>query len=129
MDKTMDKSYLTICSQCLVAMLIAMLTVVSPAIASNHGSTHMMVADSTLIDRDRQEFGDMTMHMVQSAYPVNINQLGSTVCVKSNYNQVLPVYSESGTFYAAFRLNKGTNWLSGLPRGTYYINNRKITVS
>lgn len=128
MDKTMNSSYLKICMQCLIVVLLIMMAE-SPATASNHVITSMLSVDSTLVDRDRQEIGDLTMRMVQSAYPININQLGNTVCVKSNYNQVLPVYTENGTFYAAFRLNKGTNWLSGLPRGTYYINNRKITIS
>ena len=26
------------------------------------------------------------------------------------------------------RLNKGTNWLTGIPRGNYFINNRPVAV-
>lgn len=66
--------------------------------------------------------------MMTSPLPVSIRQQGRQICVQSRYNQILPIYTEGGVFYTAFRLSKGTNWLSGLPKGTYYINNRKFTI-
>ena len=87
---------------------------------------HIQAADS--IVRGTFEMPSMTQRMAQSAYPVQLRTVGNTVCVKSDYRQVLPVYTSSGSFYAAFRLNKGTNWLSGLPRGSYIINHRRITI-
>lgn len=66
--------------------------------------------------------------MATSAYPVHLKVQGRAVCVRSGYNQVIPVYTQKGAFYAMFRLTKGINWINGLPRGVYYINNRKITI-
>lgn len=66
---------------------------------------------------------------VSSTYPVEIRRKGTSLLVTSEHTQMLPVYKGNGVFYAMFRLNKGTNWISGLPRGTYIINNSRITVS
>ena len=41
----------------------------------------------------------------------------------------LTIYTNSGVLYLTARLNKGTNWLGGLPRGRYFINNRPITIN
>ena len=71
---------------------------------------------------------EVTPHMMTSPLPVTIHQQGRHLCVQSRYNQLLPIYTESGVFYTAFRLSKGTNWLSGLPKGTYLINNRKFII-
>jgi len=64
-----------------------------------------------------------------SPMPVKIHQQGRYLCVTSKYAQLLPVYNASGTLYSSFRITKGTNWLSGLPRGSYFINNRKFTIN
>ena len=66
---------------------------------------------------------------VSSTYPVKIKMKGSSLLVTSQHSQMLPVYKGNGVFYGLFRLDKGTNWISGLPKGTYIINNSKITVS
>lgn len=71
----------------------------------------------------------MKTKMVHSAFPVQIKVRGKTLHVTSKFNQVLPVYNAGGTFYGVFKLNKGTNWINGLPQGTYYINNTKVTIS
>lgn len=75
------------------------------------------------------EMPDIRHRMLTSAMPVEIRQQGRYICVTSRHAQLLPVYNASGTLYSSFRLNKGTNWLSGLPRGSYFINNRKITIN
>ena len=67
--------------------------------------------------------------MMTSPAPVEIHQQGRHLCITSRYAQLLPVYNASGTLYSSFRLTKGTNWLSGLPRGSYFINNRKFTIN
>lgn len=67
--------------------------------------------------------------MMTSPAPVEIHQQGRHLCITSRYAQLLPVYNASGTLYSSFRLAKGTNWLSGLPRGSYFINNRKFTIN
>lgn len=71
---------------------------------------------------------EMRGRMMTTPLPVTLRQQGRQICVQSRYNQLLPIYTESGTFYTAFRLNKGTNWITGLPKGTYLINNRKFTI-
>ncbi len=67
--------------------------------------------------------------LMSSPLPVTIRQQGRQLCVTSRYNQLLPIYSANGTYYSAFRLAKGTNWLTGLPRGGYIINNKRYVIN
>ena len=67
--------------------------------------------------------------MSTSAFPVQLTVVGRAVRVQSPENQVLPIYTATGGFYMVMRLTKGTNWLNGLPRGSYFINNRTITIN
>ena len=67
--------------------------------------------------------------MSSSAFPIQMHISGRNIRVVSDHNQILPIYTQSGTFYMAMRLNKGTNWLTGLPRGRYFINNRPIRIN
>ena len=66
--------------------------------------------------------------MSTSAFPVQINVNGRVVQIQSDFSQILPIYTNTGVLYLTTRLNKGTNWLGGLPRGRYFINNRPITI-
>lgn len=74
--------------------------------------------------------GDRTLRrkMSHSAYPVELKVVGNAVRVDSPDNQILPIYTHNGTFYLIMRLNKGTNWLNGLPKGRYFINNRLVII-
>lgn len=76
-----------------------------------------------------RELPDIRHRMITSPQPVEIRQQGRSLCVTSRYNQLLPIYSASGSLYSSFRLNKGTNWLSGLPRGSYIINHQKYIIN
>lgn len=67
--------------------------------------------------------------MISSAFPVQISVSGRAVQILSEHNQLLPIYNGNGVLYLTARLNKGTNWLGGLPRGHYFINNRPITIN
>lgn len=67
--------------------------------------------------------------MNTSAFPVQITVTGRVVQIQSDHNQLLPIYTDRGVLYLTTRLNKGTNWLGGLPRGHYFINNRPITIN
>lgn len=67
--------------------------------------------------------------MSSSAYPVSISVSGRAVKIQSDHSQLLPIYTQGGVLYLTTRLNKGTNWLNGLPRGRYFINNRPITIN
>lgn len=73
--------------------------------------------------------GFSVRRMSTSAYPVQMMVVGRAVRVQSPENQVLPIYTSTGGFYMVMRLTKGTNWLNGLPRGRYFINNRTITIN
>ncbi|MCR4993994.1 MAG: hypothetical protein K6A32_01220 [Bacteroidales bacterium] len=77
----------------------------------------------------RRELPDIRHQMLTSPQPVEIRQQGRNLCVTSRYNQLLPVYTANGSLYSSFRINKGTNWLSGLPRGSYIINHQKYTIN
>lgn len=77
----------------------------------------------------RSEVFQLHGRMMSSPLPVEISQQGRQLCIKSNYVQLLPIYTASGTYYSSLRLTKGTNWLSGLPRGAYMINNRRYTIN
>ena len=75
------------------------------------------------------EYGQIyRVRQVSSLFPVEIKVKGHNLYVVSQHNQGLPVYKETGVFYGLFRLNKGTNWISGLPKGAYIINNRRVEV-
>lgn len=67
--------------------------------------------------------------MSTSHRPVQMQVVGRALKVHSPESQMLPIYTSDGTFYIVMRLNKGTNWLSGLPRGKYLINNRQIIIN
>lgn len=67
--------------------------------------------------------------MSSSAFPVSISVSGRSVQIKSSHEQFLPIYTRSGALYLTARLNKGTNWLGGLPRGHYFINNLPVTIN
>ena len=67
--------------------------------------------------------------MNTSAFPVQITVMGRAVQIQSDYNQLLPIYTGNGVLFLTARLNKGTNWLGGLPRGRYFINNRPLTIN
>lgn len=66
--------------------------------------------------------------MSTSAYPVRIEVTGRAVKVDSDHVQLLPIYTRGGVLKMTIRLNKGTNWLTGIPRGNYFINNRPVAV-
>ena len=67
--------------------------------------------------------------MNTSAFPVQISVTGRVVQIQSDHNQLLPIYTNTGVLYLTTRLNKGTNWLGGLPSGLYFINNKPITIN
>ena len=109
----------------LIAVLMAALALCMPWRLVAQVQRPDSLSTQSTVTSQREE---MRPRMMTSPLPVNIRQQGRQLCVQSRYNQLLPVYTEGGTFYTAFRLSKGTNWLSGLPKGTYLINNRKFTI-
>ncbi len=92
-------------------------------------STQNQVQEDTIKETNRLRELPQTLHMTASLYPVMIKSQGRTVMIRSDHAQLLPVYTGNGSFYMMWRLSKGVNWLNGLPRGRYFINNRPITVN
>lgn len=90
-----------------------------------------VVADSVNVHKlPSYEYGRVyKIKKVSSPFPVEIKVKGRNLYVVSKQDQMLPIYKGTGVFYGLFKLNKGTNWISGLPKGNYIINNKVITVS
>lgn len=65
-------------------------------------------------------------HRTSSNYPVEIQTRERALMITSRQAQMLPIYTIKGIFYGLFRLEKGTNWINGLPCGAYLINNHKV---
>lgn len=78
--------------------------------------------------KKQREISIDSRQMASSAFPVRMVVKGSSLCVTSDYSQILPIYTRGGSFYMAMRLNKGLNWLNGLPRGRYLINRQQISI-
>ena len=77
----------------------------------------------------RMQEGKESRKMAISIYPVQIQVTMNAIQIHSEHSQMLPIYTHSGNFYMAVRLKKGVNWINGLPRGHYFINNRPITIN
>lgn len=90
---------------------------------------HRTKVDSLRAVMRTSEVFQLHGRMMSSPLPVEISQQGRQLCIKSRYAQLLPIYTASGTYYSSLRLTKGTNWLSGLPRGAYMINNHRYTIN
>ena len=84
------------------------------------------------VEGQRSLFGEtaqeMRARLMTSVKPVGIHQQGRRFCVSSDTKQYLPIYRADGTFYSAFLLQPGTNWLMGLPPGGYIINNQDFSI-
>jgi hypothetical protein len=111
----------------LIVLLLALL-VLLPMGASMRKKRVVAKPDTIPLVEKIQDFG-RTGRMSCSTFPVKINISGRAVQIQSDHNQILPIYTRTGAFFMAVRLNKGVNWLNGLPRGHYFINNRPITIN
>ena len=95
-----------------------------PAVRVDSVRTHHVLD----LGKKSREISIDNRQMATSTFPVRLTVKGSALCVTSDYSQILPIYTRGGTFYMAMRLNKGLNWLNGLPRGRYLINRRQISI-
>ena len=103
---------------------LMLLLFVTSATAKNQTQTQVQSAQQAAPKGDVSQKRKMS----NSAFPVQISKMGNALKIQSDHNQILPIYTQSGAFYMVMRLNKGTNWLSGLPRGSYFINNRIVSI-
>jgi hypothetical protein len=104
------------------------LLVLLPIGASMRKKRVVAKPDTTSLVEKMQDFGQ-TGRMSCSTFPVKIHTIGRAVQIQSDHSQILPIYTRAGAFFMAVRLNKGMNWLNGLPRGHYFINNRPIIIN
>jgi hypothetical protein len=111
----------------LIVLSVALL-VLLPMGASMRRKRVVAKPDTTSLVDKIQDLGQ-TGRMSCSTFPVKIHTSGRAVQIQSDHNQILPIYTRTGAFYMVVRLNKGVNWLNGLPRGHYFINNRPITIN
>ena len=109
-------------------VLAVALMVLLPIGASMRKKRVVAKMDTTTLADKMQDFG-RTGRMSCSTFPVKIHTIGRAVQIQSDHNQILPIYKRDGAFYRVVHLNKGLNWLNGLPRGHYFINNRPITIN
>ena len=108
-------------------LLLVLLFLTSTWAVADRQNTRRLGKDSITVSA--LKWGELsTGRLVQSAYPVRLTIKGRSLKVTSKYEQVLPIYTHSGTLYVAMQLNPGVNWLNGLPRGRYRINNRTISI-
>lgn len=125
-----DESAIMMKGILVILMLVGALLELTAAAPAGflHETERTQKQDTTI--RVIQRDGDrvVTRKMSHSAYPVQMSMVGNAVRVESPENQILPIYTHTGTFYLIVRLNKGTNWLNGLPKGRYFINNRLIAI-
>lgn len=125
-----DESAIMMKGILVILMLVGALLELTAAAPAGflHKTERTQKQDTTI--RVIQRDGDrvVTHKMSHSAYPVQMSMVGNAVRVESPENQILPIYTHTGTFYLIVRLNKGTNWLNGLPKGRYFINNRLIAI-
>ena len=113
--------------QILRVLLLAAMVLASTWAMADRQVVRRMAKDSVTVSA--LKWSEMpTGRMMQSAYPVRLSVKGRSLRVTSKYEQVLPIYTQSGTLYVAMQLNPGVNWLNGLPRGRYRINNRTINI-
>lgn len=129
----MKTLFLYIRSYALVLVLL-FAPVLTVNLLADHQQTGQIIRrrinqDSSYLMVRRMEVPQLRSRMMTSPLPVEIRQQGRQLCIKSQYNQMLPIYTAGGTYYSSMRLTKGTNWLTGLPRGAYMINNQRYTIN
>lgn len=110
----------------LIGALLHIAAVAPIGIYQRKPSPHRQDTIVKLVPREGDR--EVRRKMSTSAYPVQMNVVGNALRVQSPENQILPVYTANGSFYLFMRLNKGVNWLNGLPRGRYFINNSLVII-
>ncbi len=116
------------CSAFVVLMCLVSATI--SANAHNRFAHNATVApDTSSVRMDKSLEQDNPHRMRTSAYPVQLKISNRSVRIQSEHSQLLPIYRQNGSFYMVMRLSKGVNWLNGLPRGRYFINNKPIAIN
>ena len=109
----MKTLFLYIRSYALVLVLL-FAPVLTVDLLADHQQTGQIIRrrinqDSSYLMVRRMEVPQLRSRMMTSPLPVEIRQQGRQLCIKSQYNQMLPIYTAGGTYYSSMRLTKGTN--------------------
>lgn len=112
-----------------LAVLFGMVCMVVLAVPVKRKQNRKAKPDTIPLVTNIVEDMRMQRRMSTSAFPVQLHVNGRLVRIQSDHDQILPIYNQYGVFYMAMRLKKGTNWLSGLPRGSYFINNQLTKIN
>ncbi len=111
-----------------MAFVIALLVMSIPVYA-DADKTKCKPARGSVVTKLHTERKELRMYReAMSAYPVKLSVKGNCLKVKSEHKQILPIYKRGGDLYLAMHLRPGVNWLNGLPRGQYRINNQNIQI-
>lgn len=94
-----------------------------------HDDAHRRAVSDSTLKHVRVEHGTFRSRMMASPFPVELRQEGRQIYAQTKNEQILPIYTGTGAYYATFRIFRGVNWINGLPRGTYLINGRKFIIS
>lgn len=109
-------------------LISAMLKAISAPARLSYPSEERLKIDSIARIKYSVDEKILPGKMSHSAYPVRMRVVGNAVRIQSTESQILPIYTHNKTFYLVMRLNKGINWLNGLPKGRYYINSELVTI-
>lgn len=107
-------------------VLLASFVISALSIANSHDNSY--ISSDSLVVRARTWNEAPSGRMARSVYPVKMSVYGHSLRVVSKHEQILPIYTHTGTLYLAMQLTPGVNWLNGLPRGRYRINNHTINI-
>lgn len=110
-------------------LLMALLSCASILFANSPQTDSLQPKKNDLSHTLRTDEMQRPGRMRSSTFPIQMIVRGRNVSIVSEHEQTLPIYTQMGTFYMAMHLSKGTNWLSGLPRGSYFINRQLVTVN
>ena len=105
-------------------LLVAGLVAASAGMA---GAVSLEAPDTLSVVGQLHDFGPQ-QRMSLSPFPVEVKEMGRALRIRTQNNPLLPIYTEQGVLFMAMRLSKGTNWLNGLPRGKYFINNQPVNI-
>ncbi len=107
-------------------ILLIFIALLGGRVAADHRRLPTAVADTVRTGVLPREAS--TGRPARSAYPVSLTVRGNSLCVSSKRRQLLPIYTQGGSLYLTMQLATGDNWLFGLPRGSYRINNHIVNI-
>ncbi|MDY5632734.1 MAG: hypothetical protein SPF56_09665 [Bacteroidaceae bacterium] len=98
--------------------------------AQQQSSRRQHVTDSVIVRGMTPTWNEIKIRNgATSPYPIQLSVKGNSLMIRSKKKQILPIFTDRGALYLTCQLRPGTNWVTGLPRGRYRINNRNIQIN